>query len=42
VIKIGFFDKINYSIIVKAFKQVCDRRHHEVYFTNVPQVGTFH
>ena len=38
MIKIGFFDKINYSMIVNAFKQVCDRRHHEVFFTNVPQV----
>jgi len=25
----GFFDKINYSMIVNAFKQVCDRRHCE-------------
>ena len=23
MIKIGFFDKINYSMIVNAFKQVC-------------------
>jgi len=29
-------------MIVSAFKQVCDRRHREVFFTNVPQVGTFH
>jgi len=28
-------------MIVNAFKQVCDRRHREVFFTNVPQVGTF-
>jgi len=26
-------------MIVSAFKQVCDRRHREVFFTNVPQVG---
>jgi len=42
VIKIGFFDKINYSMIVNAFKQVCDRRHREVFFMNVMQVVTFH
>jgi len=41
VIKISFFDKINYGMIVNAFKQVCDRRHREVFFTNVPQVGAF-
>jgi len=41
-LKIGFFDKINYSMIVSAFKQVRDRRHREVFFTNVPRVGTFH
>jgi len=29
-------------LIVNAFKQVCDRRHREVFLTNVPQVGTFH
>jgi len=29
----GFFDKINYSMIVNAFKQVCDRRHREMFFT---------
>jgi len=28
-------------MIVNAFKQVCNRRHREVFFTNVPQVGTF-
>jgi len=33
VIKIGFFDKINYGMIVNAFKQVCDRRDREVFFT---------
>ena len=33
MIKIGFFDKINYSTIVNAFKRVCDRRHREVFFT---------
>ena len=38
----GFFNKINYSMIVNAFKQDCDRRHCEIFFTNVPQVGTFH
>ena len=40
----GFFDKINYSrpIIDNAFKQVRDRRHREVFVTNVPHVGTFH
>jgi len=27
----GFFDKINYSMIVNAFKQVCDRRHCEIF-----------
>jgi len=42
VIKIGFFDKINYSMTVSAFKQACDRKDREVFFTNVPQVGTFH
>jgi len=42
VIKIGFLEKINYSMIVNAFKQVCNRRHREIFFTNVPQVGTFH
>jgi len=42
VIKIDFFDKINYSMIVNAVKQVCDRRHREVFFTNVVQVATFH
>ena len=41
-LKIGFFDKINYSMIVNAFKQVRDRRYREVFFTNVPRVGTFH
>ena len=39
--KIGFFDKINYSMIVNASKQVCERRYRELFFTNVPQVGTF-
>jgi len=38
----GFFDKINYSMIVNAFKQVCDRRHREIFFRNGLQVGTFH
>jgi len=42
MIKIGFFDKINYSMIVNAFKQVCDRRHREVFSMNVVQVATFH
>jgi len=27
----GFFDKINYSMIGNAFKQVCDRRHCEMF-----------
>jgi len=26
-------------MIVNAFKQVCDRRHREVFFTNVEQVA---
>jgi len=26
----GFLDKINYSIIVDSFKQVCKRGHREV------------
>jgi len=38
----GFLDKINYSMIVNSFKQVCKSGHREVFFTNVPQVGTFH
>jgi len=29
-------------MIANAFKQVCDKRHREVFFTNVPQIGTFH
>jgi len=29
-------------MIVDAFKQVCGRRHREVFFTNIPQVGIFH
>jgi len=29
VIKIGFYDKINYSMIINAFEQVCDRRHRD-------------
>ena len=34
----GFLDKINYSMIVNAFKQVCNRKYHEVFFMNVLQV----
>ena len=37
----GFLDKINNSMIVNTFKQFCNRRHREVFFTNAPQVGTF-
>ena len=29
MIKNGFFTKINYSMIVSVFKQLCDRRHRE-------------
>jgi len=36
VIKIGFFEKINYRMIVNAFKQVCSRRRCEIFFVNVP------
>ena len=35
----GFLDKINYSMIVNAFKQVCNRRHCEVFLTNVPKLA---
>jgi len=38
----GFLDKNNYSMTVNSFKQVCKTGHREVFFTNVPQVGTFH
>jgi len=38
----GFFDRINHHMIVNACKQVCNRRLREIFFTNVPQVGTFH
>ena len=31
----GFLDKINYSMIVNSFKQVCMRGRREVFFTNV-------
>jgi len=31
----GFLDKIDYSMIVNSFKQVCKRGHREVFFTNV-------
>jgi len=41
-IKISFFDKINYRMVVSAFTQVCDRRHREVFFHERPQVGKFH
>ena len=35
----GFFDKINYRMIVNAFKQVCNRTHCAIFFVNVPQVA---
>jgi len=38
----GFFDKINNAMIVDAFKQVSKRSRCEIFFTNVPQVVTFH
>jgi len=34
----GFLDKINYSMIVNSFKQLCKRGHREVFFTNVPAI----
>jgi len=37
----GFFDKINNSMIVIAFKQLSDREDCEIFCTNVPQVDTF-
>jgi len=33
----GFFDKINNSVIVNAFKQLPNREECEIFFTNVPQ-----
>ena len=42
VIKMGFLNKIHYSMIVNSFKQVCKRGHREEFFTNVSQVDTFH
>jgi len=36
-IKMGFNDKISNSMIVNAFKELCNRRDHEIFSTNVPQ-----
>jgi len=33
----GFFDKINNSTIVNAFKQFCNRRDCEIFCMDVPQ-----
>jgi len=37
----GFFLSNN-NVIVNAFNQLSNRRQREIYFMNVPQVGTFH
>jgi len=37
----GFFDKINNSMIVNAFKQLPNRENCEIFCANVLQVGTF-
>jgi len=37
----GFFDKINNSVIANAFKQLSNREDCKIFCTNVLQVGTF-
>jgi len=36
----GFFGKIDNGMIVEALKQLLNRTHREIFFTDIPQAGT--
>jgi len=38
--KNGFFDKIHNDVFVDIFKQLVNRMKREIFFVDVPQVGT--
>ena len=38
----GFFDKIDNSVNVIAFKKIFNRKDHKIFHTDIPQTGTFH
>ena len=38
----GFFDQIDNGIIDNAFKQFLNRTDREIFFTDIPQICTFH
>jgi len=37
----GFFDKIDDSVIVDTFEQFLSRTNREIFFADIPQIGTF-
>jgi len=38
----GFFNKIDNSTIVDTLEQIWKKRHHEIFFTDTMEAGTFY